>query len=107
MVSYGITYESGRLERVLVHHPGAELEEANRDPIKHHFDEPVDIRRFVSEHERLMESFKEAGVEVLNVGEIVGETMGEAIKKCLNLVFMRDSSSVTSAGAILMRMSLS
>ncbi|MGB9622846.1 MAG: arginine deiminase family protein, partial [Candidatus Bathyarchaeia archaeon] len=106
MVNYGITHESGRLERVLVHHPGAELEEANRDPIKHHFEKPVDIGRFIQEHKHLIESLNEAGVEVLNVREIVGEAMGEAIKKCPNLVFTRDSSSVTNAGAILMRMGL-
>ena len=106
MVSYGITHESGRLERVLVHHPGAELNEANRDPVKHHFEKPVNINRFILEHKRLMESLREAGVEVLNIREIVGEIMGEAIEKCPNLVFTRDSSSVTNAGAIIMRMGL-
>lgn len=38
MPPYGITSESGALKRVLVHHPGKELELANTNPVEHHFD---------------------------------------------------------------------
>ena len=54
MPHYGISHESGTLKRVLVHHPGKELELANSNPVEHHFDGPIDIERFIVEHKRLM-----------------------------------------------------
>jgi len=108
MPRFGITHESGVLRRVLVHHPGRELELANRDPEKHHFDQPVDVDRFIAEHRRLMDALAEAMVEVLDVGALVGgdPRMAKQVARCPNLVFTRDSSVVTDAGAILMRMGL-
>ncbi|MCW4050319.1 MAG: hypothetical protein NWE89_11360 [Candidatus Bathyarchaeota archaeon] len=50
MPSYGINHESGTLKRVMVHHPGKELELANQDPVAHHFDMPVDSKRFISDY---------------------------------------------------------
>jgi len=48
MSNFGINHESGALKRVMVHHPGKELELANADPVAHHFDQPVDIKQFIS-----------------------------------------------------------
>jgi len=109
MPSYGISHEAGTLKRVLVHHPGKELELANSDPIVHHFDQPVDIDRFVADHRELMDALEGAGVEVLDVGSLVNDDpkISEEVENCPNLVFTRDSSVVTDAGAILMRMGLS
>ncbi len=56
MPSFGITSESGTLTRVLVHHPGKELELANTDPGEHHFDRPVDIGRFRADHKMMMDA---------------------------------------------------
>jgi len=55
-----------------------------------------------------MDSLSEAGVEVLDVGTIVKSDpkMAAQVGQCPNLVFTRDSSVVTDAGAILMRMGL-
>ena len=108
MPYFGITHESGSLKRVLVHHPGRELELANIDPVKHNFERPVDISRFMRQHQALMDSLSEAGVEVLDVGTIVKSDpkMAAQVGQCPNLVFTRDSSVVTDAGAILMRMGL-
>lgn len=108
MPSFGITSESGTLKRVLVHHPGKELELANTDPVEHHFDRPVDIGRFRADHKMMMEVLTEAGVEVLNVGALLeGEPhLSEKAERCPNLVFTRDSSFVTDAGVVLMRMGL-
>jgi N-dimethylarginine dimethylaminohydrolase len=108
MPSYGITSESGKLKRVLVHHPGKELELANKDPVVHHFDQPVDVKRFRDDHKAMMDALVEAGVEVLNVGAMLKDhpQMSGEVERCPNLVFTRDSSFVTDAGAILMRMGL-
>lgn len=108
MLSYGISHETGTLKRVLVHHPGRELELANSNPAEHNFDQPVDVRRFIAEHGRLMEALAEAGVEVLDVGSLMKDDplTSRKVERCPNLVFTRDSSTVTDAGVILMMMGL-
>ena len=52
------------MKRVLVHHPGKELKLANSNPLEHHFDQPVDIDRFISDHRSMMDALEEAGIEV-------------------------------------------
>jgi arginine deiminase len=108
MPNYGINHESGTLKRVMVHHPGKELELANADPVAHHFDMPVDIKRFINDHQELIDAFHEAGVEVLKVRDLIADDkeMMEQSYKAPNLVFVRDSSSITNNGAMLFRMGL-
>ena len=108
MPPYGITHESGALKRVLVHYPGRELELANSDPAEHHFDQPVDVERFIADHGSLMDALTEAGVEVLDVGTLLeGDPhLPREVERCPNLVFTRDSSAVTDAGVVVMRMGL-
>jgi arginine deiminase len=108
MPSYGISHESGDLKRVMVHHPGKELELANMDPVKHHFEMPVDVKRFISDHQMLIDSLEEAGVEVLKVRELLADNkeVYEHSFECPNLVFVRDSSTVTKKGVFLFRMGL-
>lgn len=108
MHGYGISHESGTLKRVMVHHPGRELELANRDPEAHHFEMPVDTKRFINDHKQLIDALEEAGVEVLKVRDLVKdneEAYAESFQ-CPNLVFVRDSSTVTDDGAFLFRMGL-
>ncbi|MFQ6124137.1 MAG: dimethylarginine dimethylaminohydrolase family protein [Candidatus Heimdallarchaeota archaeon] len=108
MSHYGINHESGTLKRVMVHHPGKELKKANINPVIHHFDQPVDIKRFTRDHQELMNKLTEVGVEVLNVRELVANTpeIIKQILQCPNLVFVRDSSTITNHGALLFRMGL-
>jgi N-dimethylarginine dimethylaminohydrolase len=108
MPEYGITSESGPMKRVLVHHPGKELELANSNPVEHHFDQPVDIRRFISDHRSMMDALEEVGIEVLDVGSLLKDDprLSTQVENCPNLVFTRDSSFVTDAGAVLMSMGL-
>ena len=108
MQNFGINHESGALKQVMVHHPGKELELANADPVAHHFDEPVDINRFISDHQELVDALREAGVETLLVRDLIADNK-EALEQSYrapNLVFVRDSSSVTDNGAMLFRMGL-
>jgi len=108
MPPYGITSESGTLKKILVHHPGKELELANTDPVEHHFDQPVDIKRFKADHRSMMDALAEAGIEVFDVGTLLRDDpdLTSQVERCPNLVFTRDSSFVTDAGAVLMRMGL-
>jgi arginine deiminase len=108
MQNFGITHESGKLKRVLVHHPGKELELANRDPVAHHFDQPVDVKRFRNDHLELIERLEEIGIEVIRISKVLEDNQ-EALEfslECPNLVFVRDSSTVTKNGAFLFRMGL-
>jgi N-dimethylarginine dimethylaminohydrolase len=108
MPSYGINHESGALKRVMVHHPGKELELANANPVAHHFDMPVDIKRFISDHQELVDALKDAGVEVLLVRDLIADNKEilEQSYQAPNLVFVRDSSTMTNDGAFLFRMGL-
>jgi len=108
MPEFGVTHESADMKRVLVHHPGKELELANRDPVTHHFDCAVNIKQFQEDHQMLINALAEAGVEVLDVGTLLAgdKKMQGLISQAPNLVFTRDSSTVTEAGAILFRMGL-
>lgn len=108
MSNFGINHESGSLKRVMVHHPGRELELANTDPVIHNFDEPVDIKRFINDHQELVDALREAGVETLLVRDLIADNK-EALEQSYrapNLVFVRDSSSVTNEGVMLFRMGL-
>jgi len=96
------------MKKVLVHHPGKELELANTDPVEHHFDQPVDIKRFKADHRSMMNALAEAGIDVFDVGTLLkyDPKISAQVERCPNLVFTRDSSFVTDAGAVLMRMGL-
>ena len=108
MPSFGINHESGTLKRVMVHHPGKELELANSDPVAHHFAMTVAVKRFISDHQELVDALEEAGVEVLKVRDLIADNkeMLEQSYKAPNLVFVRDSSTMTKDGAFLFRMGL-
>lgn len=108
MPNYGINHESGTLKRVMVHHPGKELEKANINTSAHNFDQPVNIKRFTQDHKELMDKLTEVGVKVLNVRELIADKpeINKQIEQCPNLVFVRDSSTITNNGALLFRMGL-
>jgi len=108
MPSFGINHESGTLKRVMVHRPGKELELANADPVAHHFDQPVDIKRFISDHQELVDALNDAGVETLLLRDLIADNEEALMQsyKAPNLVFVRDSSSMTDNGAMLFRMGL-
>lgn len=108
MPIYGINHESGTLKKVMVHHPGKELELANDDPVIHHFDQPVDVRHFINDHQVLVNALRDASVETFLVRDLIADN-NDALEqsfKAPNLVFVRDSSTITDKGALLFRMGL-
>jgi len=108
MPEFGVHNEVGDLRRVLVHYPGRELELANLIPLEHNFRNKVDVIRFQNQHRNLVEMLKQNGVEVLYVGFLVaGDSFSsKLLNQCPNLVYTRDTSTITDAGAILFRMGL-
>lgn len=108
MSNYGINHESGTLKRVMVHHPGKELQLANDDPVAHNFEMPVDINQFANDHQELTDALTEKGVEVINVRDIIADNpkIMDQLNHCPNLVFVRDSSTITNKGVFLFSMGL-
>jgi arginine deiminase len=68
----------------------------------------VDVKRFRDDHKAMMGALVEAGVEVFNVSFMLRDDpqLSGEVERCPNLVFTRDSSFVTDAGSVLMRMGL-
>jgi N-dimethylarginine dimethylaminohydrolase len=108
MPEFGVPNEVGELRRVLVHRPGKELEIANLNPPMHHFESQVDVKRFQSHHRMMTEALIDSGVEVLDIGTLVADDpfASKLIQQSPNLVYTRDTSTITDAGAILFRMGL-
>jgi N-dimethylarginine dimethylaminohydrolase len=108
MPEFGVSSEIGELRRVMVHHPGRELELANLVPQEHSFRRKVDIKRFQNQHRMFTEALRENGVDVLDVGVLVQKDRfaSKLILQCPNLVYTRDTATITDAGAILFRMGL-
>lgn len=96
--------EFGRLERVLVHTPGKELEVINEANYKQWlFDEVPDIERFALEHEAYCRLLASHGVEVHQVKDHVRQNQ-DLIRELPNLTYLHDIAVITSHGAILSRM---
>lgn len=102
-IDYGCD-ELGRLESVLVHTPGEELElidESNhRDWL---FDEAPDVDQFVAEHRQLVETLENNGVRTFQLVDYVGH-MADCIHRLPNMTYLQDVATVSRRGAILSRM---
>ncbi|MBN1683125.1 hypothetical protein JW865_06200 [Candidatus Bathyarchaeota archaeon] len=108
MPEFGVPNEVGDLRRVLVHFPGKELQLANQNPSLHHFVSKVDIAKFQLHHKMMTEALSDSGVEVIDISSLLGDDpqIVDMIQKSPNLVYTRDTSTITDAGVILFRMGL-
>lgn len=94
----------GRLESVLVHTPGTELEmvrEHNHRQLL--FDTVADVPRFIDEHRAYCAFLAEQGVRVLQLCDYVSEN-ALLMSRLPNLTYLHDVAVVTSRGAILSSM---
>ena len=91
----GIDSEWRRLQSVLLHCPGAELEAASADPEAAQMLAPLDLGRAREEHAAMAEAYRDAGVVV---HEVAPDGAGEP-----NLMFCADLFVMTPQGAILAR----
>lgn len=91
---YGAQSEYLPLKKVIMHRPSDEVElvtEANKREFLYR--DTVSKERMQKEHDSYVQFLKQEHVDVIPVGDTV----------CPNLVFTRDTASVTKKGAILMR----
>jgi len=104
-MGYGAQSEYGKLKSVLMHIPGEEVNIVNGSNREDYlFREVPDLDKFREEHEKFVKILKEEGVKVYLVEEEVSGELNEAIKLCPNMVFTRDTGTVTRDGAIIGRM---
>ena len=96
----------GSLKRVLMHHPGPELDKVTDDNLKEfNFARPVDRGRFVADYDAMLGRFRDERVETLLLGEVLAgddDALGY-IRHRPNMTYTRDLASVFSRGAVLMR----
>ncbi len=72
----GVHSEVGTLRTVLVHRPGLELERLtprNKDDLL--FDDVIWVKRARQEHDAFADALSERGIEVLEVRQLLGETL--------------------------------
>jgi arginine deiminase len=104
-MGYGAQSEYGKLKSVLMHIPGEEINIVNGSNREDYlFREVPYLDKFREEHEKFVKILKEEGVKVYLVEEGVDGELLEAIKLCPNMVFTRDTGTVTKNGAIIGRM---
>jgi len=104
---WGAHCEYGRLQKVLMHSPGSELDLIDSKSFKNYLYRDVVFRdKFRRDHEDFVNVLKKEGVEVMLLGDILkdDEKTRSLIGQCPNLVYTRDIVSVTRAGSIVMRM---
>lgn len=104
---YGAQSEYKPLRRVLMHTPRKSLRLVNERTYREFlFTTPVFRKKFVREHELFVDLLRSEGVEVLLIEDVLkADTEGlKQIARLPNLVYTRDTISVTNAGYIRMRM---
>lgn len=73
---FGVHSEIGRLRRVLVHRPDLSLQRLTPDNCrKYLFDDVLWVKRARQEHDGFTDALRETGAEVLDLGQLLGETM--------------------------------
>ncbi|MEM3615664.1 MAG: arginine deiminase family protein, partial [Candidatus Methanomethylicia archaeon] len=104
-MNYGAQSEYKRLKSVLMHIPGDEINLVDGSSREAYlFREVPDLEKLREEHMKFMEILKGEGVKIYLVEESVCEEIFEIINMCPNMIFTRDTGTITSNGAIIGRM---
>lgn len=104
-MNYGVKNAYGSLKRVIVHRPGRELDLVTPSNLEEfHFAQPVDRQKFVSDYDQMLSLFREQGVEILLLREILKDDEDAIgyIDHRPNITYTRDLATVFSRGAVLM-----
>jgi N-dimethylarginine dimethylaminohydrolase len=98
--------EHGRLRRVLMHAPGNELGLIKpRSYHKYLFEDAIDPEEFRSQHEELVETLRGERVDVVLLESLLHSSSLLAFaEESPNLVYVRDTNTVTLEGNVRMRM---
>lgn len=82
MPEFYVDTEVGKLRKVMVHRPGLELRRltpSNHDELL--FDDVLWVRRAVEQHDEFVAIMRERGVEVFYLGELLAETLEDAVAR--------------------------
>jgi arginine deiminase len=104
-MTYGVLNAYGNLRRVLMHRPGLELDLVTSDNLEEfHFAKPVNRDKFVAEYDQMLALFRNHGVEVLLLTEILKDDPDSLyyIRLRPNITYTRDLATVFQHGAVLM-----
>jgi arginine deiminase len=102
-LEFGATCEYSSLRKVLVFRPGEELSQINIQSYQElSFRDVVYWRRFQEEHDKFSNLLREENIDVILLNDFLSENDNSLVDP--NLVFIRDTGIVTSAGYIQMRM---
>ncbi len=102
-MEYGATCEYYPLKKVLMFRPGEEVKKIQLNSFQElSFRDVVYWKRFQEEHDKFCKILQNEKVEVIYLNELLSEEDKKVVNP--NLVYTRDSGSITSAGSIQMRM---
>lgn len=98
--------EHGRLKRVLMHSPGEEIDRIAPTSFRRFlFEDAIDAKEFRRQHGQLVEVLRSEGVNVALIRDVLEKSPHlELIRRSPNLVYARDTVTVTPSGTISMRM---
>lgn len=103
----GVASEVGTLRRVMLHRPGLELERLTpTNAAELLFDEVLWVKRARQEHDVFADTLREAGVEVMLLGDLLAETLEVAAARSWVLDHVLRSESLGEPLAAAMRESL-
>jgi N-dimethylarginine dimethylaminohydrolase len=105
MKNFGVRSASGSLKKVLMHRPGIELHRVTASTLEEfHFQRPVDVDLFISQYEGMLSLFRDHGVELLLLREVLQNDADSVryIDHRPNMTYTRDLATVFQNGAVLM-----
>lgn len=102
-IPFGCDY-FGRLQSVLVHTPGKELNLINKKNFKHWlFDRVPNVDKYREEHLQYLELLQDHGVQVYELEDYVYQQK-DLLRKLPNITFMHDIAVISQKGAFLSAM---
>lgn len=96
--------KAGKLESVILHTPGKELELINEENFRYWlFDRVPDIPKFIDEHLRYRDLLRSQGIIVYELEELAPEHRGSIFKQP-NITYLNNTAVISCKGAILSQM---
>jgi N-dimethylarginine dimethylaminohydrolase len=96
---WGAPTEIGRLRTALLHRPGAEINSINPPLERWRMTYKPDLKQMVEDHERLVQAFKDEGVEV-----VIRLPETENPPRLVKSIYCRDPSFAVKGGMVIGRM---
>lgn len=96
---------AGKLESVMMHTPGEELELINENNYRYWlFDKVPDIPRFIDEHLRFRDLLRSQGIVVHELEDLTPVSEKPKIRNMPNITYLHDTAIITCKGAVVSKM---